>query len=234
MLAILQSHSEAVVALEIALNGAAIVGASWIERSSHVVEIDLQQCPSMNAFNTQVVNVFYPKPWLSNFTSCAEPTAESCLELLTTVLQDQRFEQHPLIVYVDDANRIPAFALDLLVLFLHDFFNTFQRNALIMAIRIRFTSSKICRISTLDRCASLDCMSAAIATAALMDQSHGILLFVRGQWTGVVVDNMFPHFNATNEPAACQSIAISNVGHRSHAVMWPALFEKVSFFFFFA
>jgi hypothetical protein len=57
--------------------------------------------------------------------------------------------------------------------------------------------------------------------------AHGVLLFFRGQWTGVVVDNLFPYFTASNEPAACQSITTSHVGHRAQAVMWPALFEKV-------
>jgi hypothetical protein len=104
---------------------------AWSDFTGPTRVIDLQQCPSMDEFKSEVLNVFHPKPWLPNFSFRAEPTAPSTLGLLKTVLHDRRFETNPLIVYVDDANRFPSFShseMDLVI----NFFNTFQRNALVV------------------------------------------------------------------------------------------------------
>jgi hypothetical protein len=52
--------------------------------------------------------------------------------------------------------------------------------------------------------------------------AHAVMFFMRGRWTGVIVDDLFPWFNGTGKPAACQSI-----GLEKNACVWPALFEKV-------
>jgi hypothetical protein len=71
--------------------------------------INLLKCRNLADFEAQFVSVFNPKPWLPNLTLRPEPCFTSTLSLLESVLKTSTF---PLIVYLEDINKMLSFSTD--------------------------------------------------------------------------------------------------------------------------
>jgi hypothetical protein len=81
----------------------------WLGFEGPVRVINLLKCRSLVDFENQFVSVFHPKPWLPNLTLRPEPCFTSTLSLLESVLKTSPF---PLIVYLEDINKMLSFSTD--------------------------------------------------------------------------------------------------------------------------
>ena len=84
--------------------------SSWAGFAGPTRVINLLGCKDLAAFESEVVSTFNPTPFLPNLVFAAEPTFTSTMKMLERVLP--RMKDAPVLVYLEDANRVFDYALD--------------------------------------------------------------------------------------------------------------------------